>query len=303
MSKAVLFFLACLLVCRSLPATCQYYFYNSHYYDALLTADIGLSAGGMNCLTDLGGKHETGKGFIRDLDWRSTHPCSSMFAAINYNNAISIRIAWTSGQVSGCDSMLKRYASIDNGRYQRNLSFRSDIKEISLTAELYLRSLFSGADAPLLPYLIAGIGSFSFHPQTSLRNSWINLEQLHTEGQGFEEYADRKTYASRQLNIPLGGGVKYELSPLLNLRFELLYRHLFTDYLDDVSTSYINPALFDRNLPPHFAALAKELADRRRGAGSGYHVQEGGIRGNGKKKDAFLSVDIRCSFVLGRRKV
>jgi hypothetical protein len=42
-------------------------------------------------------------------------------------------------------------------------------------------------------------------------------------------------YKLIQTNIPLGGGIKYEPSALLNLRLEGVYRILMTDYLDDVS--------------------------------------------------------------------
>ena len=36
-------------------------------------------------------------------------------------------------------------------------------------------------------------------------------------------------------------------------------RHTFTDYLDDISTTYIDPARVDNYLPPDQATLAKQL--------------------------------------------
>jgi len=50
----------------------------------------------------------------------------------------------------------------------------------------------------------------------------------------------------------------------LNVRFEIVHRILFTDYLDDVSTDYINPNLFSQYLPARQAAIAKQLYGRKK---------------------------------------
>lgn len=299
MGKAVLF-LFVLLSCR-LPAYCQYYFYNSRYYDAPLTVELGISAGAMNCLTDLGGRHEAGKRFFHDVNRSATHACGGLFAGVNYKNAIGIRVACTSGQVSASDSILRRYTSASNGRYIRNLSFRSDIKEITGTVELYPAGFFPGVGSSLMPYLTAGLGLFSFHPQTKWNNSWVSLPSLRTEGEGWMEYPERPLYKLTQWNIPLGGGIKYEVSPVCTIRCELIYRVLFTDYLDDVSTGYIQPSLFGRYLSPPLAALAEKLADRR-GAHQYVNYRKE-TRGSSQHKDAFFSINVGCSFILGRSRI
>lgn len=51
-------------------------------------------------------------------------------------------------------------------------------------------------------------------------------------------------------------GLRIELGSLFNARIEFLDRKLFTDYLDDVSTTYIDPALFYKYLNPSVAAIA-----------------------------------------------
>ena len=302
MSKALLFCSVCIFICVGTPANSQYYFYNSRYYDALFTYELGASAGAMNCLTDLGGRHEKSKKFVGDVNWGATHACSGLFAGINYNNIVCVRAELAWGQVSACDSILKKYTSASNGRYIRNLSFRSDIRELSLVTDLYLLSIFREANPSLSPYLITGIGFYNFHPQTVWNNSLVSLPSLHTEGQGWNEYPYRRLYKLNQLNIPLGAGFRYETGPRLSIRAELVYRWLFTDYLDDVSTNYINPAQFYRHLSPQLAALAEKLADRRHGMGYPPTNHENEIRGN-SSKDAFFSVEIKCSLVLGRRKI
>ena len=52
-----------------------------------------------------------------------------------------------------------------------------------------------------------------------------------------------------QLNIPLELGVKYELNSQFNVRAEFIYRKLNTDYLDDVSTEYIDPTIYANYFP------------------------------------------------------
>jgi len=59
---------------------------------------------------------------------------------------------------------------------------------------------------------------------------------LSTEGQGI--YPDKKPYSLWQPTIPFGGGFKFAISENLRIGFEIGLRKLFTDYLDDVSTSY-----------------------------------------------------------------
>jgi len=88
------------------------------------------------------------------------------------------------------------------------------------------------------------------------------------------------------------------LSDRFTLRGEAVYRFLATDYLDDVSTTYIDPNLFDKYLSQHDAALAKRLADRS------YIIPElgthppGSIRGNSNKKDAYYSINIKLGIRL-----
>ncbi len=41
------------------------------------------------------------------------------------------------------------------------------------------------------------------------------------------------------LVVPIGVGVKYALNERMNLGFEVVYRYTTTDYLDDVSKTYV----------------------------------------------------------------
>jgi len=64
-----------------------------------------------------------------------------------------------------------------------------------------------------------------------------------------------KAYSPIGISIPLGIGVRYRISRKMDVSFEMAYRFTFTDYLDDVSGDYVDPALFDDD-------LARALHDR-----------------------------------------
>ena len=58
------------------------------------------------------------------------------------------------------------------------------------------------------PYILAGIGYFHFNPQANLNDNYVDLQPLHTEGQGFAEYPNVKEYKLSQINFPVGIGSK-----------------------------------------------------------------------------------------------
>lgn len=282
----------------------QYYFYNDKYYENAVVYEVGLSMGMMNSFTDLGGKKGIGKNFIKDLRWKTAKPAAGVFVLANYLDKISVRLEGTFGQVVGFDSILKNVASSTYGRYERNLSFRSKISEVQLGVEVHPLMFrdYDDYDPPLMsPYVMAGVGYFSFDPQAKLNGQWYSLQPLHTEGQGFAEYPDRKEYSLQQLNLMAGFGFKYQISPLLNAKIEFTQRFLNTDYLDDVSTNYIDPSLFVQYLGPNRAAIATQLHDRK------YEITPGdgsiplGQRGDPGDKDSYFTVQLKIALTLGRQ--
>ncbi len=297
------YFLALVLVScigpgQSLKA--QYYFYNDKYYENAVVVEWGGSAGIMNALTDLGGKKGIGKKAIKDLNWKNSKPSYSLFAMGMYKNAVGLRLEGTFGSIAAYDSILKDVKASTYGRYERNLSFKSRITDIQLAFEihpLFFKNYTDDNPPQVSPYAVIGVGYYSFDPQAYLNGQWYSLQPLHTEGQGFPEYPNRKPYKLNQLNIATGLGIKYELNSLFNTRLEIVYRILSTDYLDDASTDYIDPDLFSRYLSPNQAAIALQLYDRR--ILDGVAVTQ---RGNPKNKDAFFSIQLKIGMVLGRQK-
>jgi hypothetical protein len=302
---AALAFVFCSVANKS---AAQYYFYDNNYYDNPVVYELGVSAGIMNCLTDLGGRKGIGKRFVKDLNLGTTQLAGSLFFSAIYKNAVALRVEGTFGQVQAYDSILKKVKGSTFGRYERNLSFRSNVSEIMLAAEVHPLFIFKKYDentepSRYSPYLVAGIGFFSFNPQAKLQNKWVDLQPLSTEGQGFAEYPGRKPYKLQQMSIPVGLGVKYELSPMFNLRAECVYRILQTDYLDDVSTTYVDPNLYSSYFSGTKLTNALLLNDRQYELDATHITSAGDQRGNSTRNDAYFTFNIKVGLIFGREKV
>lgn len=297
-------------------ASAQYYFYDASSYNNPVMFEFGVSTGIMNCLTDIGGKKGLGKKFTKDLNLGNNQLNGSIYLMATYREAVAIRLEGTFGQVKSYDSILVNEKLTTQGRYQRNLSFRSKISEVALIAEFHPLFMFvdwslrEDRDPPRIsPYIAAGIGYFSFNPQAKSRNGdYVDLQPLSTEGQGFIEYPDRKPYKLTQMNIPIGLGIRYELSPTFNLRAELLHRTLFTDYLDDVSTRYIDNAIYQNYFSGTDLQNAVDLASNQRTNIDAtnsfiFRKSEGGIRGNPKSKDSYFTFNIKLGLTFGRERI
>ncbi|HYM92661.1 MAG TPA: hypothetical protein VET23_00860, partial [Chitinophagaceae bacterium] len=77
------------------------------------------------------------------------------------------------------------------------------------------------------------------------------------------------------------------------LSFEFGIRYLFTDYLDDVSTTYVDPKVLLTEKGP----VAVEVASRQ-----ALPAIAGDIRGNPKVKDMYGFGGVKAAFFLGRKK-
>ncbi len=279
----------------------QYNYDDDLYFATDYTFELGASLGMMNCFTDLGGKEGNGKNFIRDFNFRNTQFAGSIYCIWSYRYFISARLEGTFGRVRASDHVLKKVSDSYPYRYQRNLSFRSTINELTLVTEihpLYYKKFKKGQKLPRYsPYFVAGIGYFSFNPKAKLNKTWIELKPLSTEGEGFSEYPDRKPYKLKQINFPLGFGVKYKLSPAVNVSVECVSRILNTDYLDDVSTNYIDKELFAKYFTGAQLTNALKLNDRKHEIDPALTTFTGEQRGNPNKNDSYFTVNFKLGYV------
>jgi hypothetical protein len=97
----------------------------------------------------------------------------------------------------------------------------------------------------------------------------------------------------------MGAGIKYFFSESVNLSFEVIHRKLFTDYLDDVSTKYVDPTLFSKYLSPSQAAIAIAVSNK---SPQGYNTpayQPGNKRGDPSQNDAYFTMGFKLGIRIG----
>ena len=156
-------------------------------------------------------------------------------------------------------------------RYVRNLQFRNRIFELSGTAifDLIRNHGFYVKRARFTPYIFAGVAVFHHNPQAKVPEfnfngtepsnigDWVDLQPLGTEGQN-NEASGVDVYHKVQISIPAGLGVRFKLNKNFDLAFEMGYRILFFDYIDDVSTEYPDYGLLDNDLARTLSGRSSE---------------------------------------------
>ncbi len=177
----------------------------------------------------------------------------------------------------------------DAGLKSRNLNFKTNVIELNFCAEV---TILDPQIYYAYPYIFGGIGVFHFNPYTfDNENHKTFLQPLGTEGQGLTGYPKRKKYSLYQPCFPIGGGFKLKVRDNWELGFEFGYRILVTDYLDDVSKTYVNlKALEEGN-----GLKARELSYRRNVP----FLEEGEKRGNSTKNDSYFFSGIKLAMKIG----
>lgn len=186
----------------------------------------------------------------------------------------------------------------NTGRSIRNLSFRSDNFEVNLIGivnlfpkgrRFYQRPQFN-------PYGFAGLGLLYFNPKGEVPETdwddnplpdagkYISLQPLKTEGVNYSRMA---------VVLPFGFGVKCKLNPFFDLALEGGYRLTFTDYLDDVSTVYLDHNSFGDD------KLAQVMADKRHALdGELPPAAAGNVRGYPRKNDGYFLLSVKLEYFI-----
>jgi hypothetical protein len=268
--------------------------------------ELGVGVGPLVFLGDLGGNMGKGTTLVKDVNLAVTNIAKGAYVNWHPTEWLAFRAAFNTGRLEGADSLIKDKGGAETYRKVRNLHFRAQMTEMFVAAEFYPTVFFEGYEGlqgKLRPYGLLGIGMFAFKPQALYYSPngstrWVDLQPLRTEGQGMEEYPTRKMYKQKQMMIPMGFGAKYYINDNFYVGMELLHRKTFTDYVDDVSTSYINPDLFDKYLQPQDAAVAKQVYYR--GYTAAARPDNGSMRGQKKNNDSFFSTLLRFGWRLYR---
>ena len=177
--------------------------------------DFGGMAGGTYYMGEL----NPGKQFLM------TRPAFGGLLRYNVDSRWAARLNVLFGRIAGDDAVSK-------ADELRNLRFRSAITEISMIGEFNFLDYYTGSQVNFFsPYLLGGLGYFTYNPKAPYGGEYVELHDKNTEG-GDSDY---KLYGVAAI---FGFGIKYSVNSKIGLALEWGMRKTFTDYLDDISQQY-----------------------------------------------------------------
>ena len=261
--------------------------------------DVGVNMGAANYLGEIGGKEKTRRDFIFDMKLSQTKSAMGVFARYKINKDISVRTAFGWYRISGADKY-----STNPGRVGRNLSFQNDLMELSVTGQYVF---YDVADLgrtyryrnDFKAYIFVGVAGTYTNPKAEYQGSMVELQPLHTEGQGLAADAPAP-YSKFIFAVPAGAGFYFTFSKKYRIGWEFNWRTTFTDYLDDASTKYPDPALLNSPAAVALSNRNPELLPYVDGAdiADPQNYIAGAKRGDAKHNDSYLSTTINVSYVI-----
>jgi Domain of unknown function (DUF6089) len=232
-------------------------------------------------------------GDLQSQDYTTQQSHLSFGAGIQYdlNPHFSLLSNLTYGKVGASDSY-SPYADLR----ARNLSFLTDIGELNVLVEYDILDL---RHHWVTPYVFVGVGVFHFNPYAyDSTGKKEYLRPLSTEGEGLPQYPGDKEYALTQLAIPFGGGIKFRISDRVTLAYEIGLRKLFTDYLDDVSKTYVSESVLLAAKGPEAVEMAYRGNELKEGAA---YPAAGTPRGGPHHDDWYYMSGLRVTIALNDR--
>jgi len=282
----------------------QYRFFDKPVYE------VGLTVGPSNLLGDLGGRHGVGTTFLKDNNVQMTQLLKGGYFAVRPSEFFGLTLSVNFTTLEGADSIIVDKGGAEIARKNRNLSVSTAIKEATLTAEIYPTVFLEQSDKELWnkfrPYGVIGIGVFNFNPRGEYvapdgSTRMVDLQPLRTEGQGMPQYPDRKPYNLTQINIPYGVGVRYYFNDNLTAGLEIVNRKTFTDYIDDVGSTYIDDGDFDSyfGAGSTTAEIAKQMHNKTQQVSPGVRLQPynaGDKRGTPDRMDSYYAITLKVGY-------
>ena len=158
-----------------------------------------------------------------------THLAYGLMVRNNLSSRWSMKYSALLGNISGNDQYFDNFF-----QQQRNLSFTSRIYEASAQFEFnFFKYVGSDKSSYFTPTVFVGWGFFWFNPKATNPETGV-VEEL--QYQRNENQA--RQYRRFQPALPFGIGFRAKFNHRILLSAEWGLRRTWTDYLDDVSTSY-----------------------------------------------------------------
>jgi hypothetical protein len=270
----------------------------------------GLLLGSSMFLGEMGNSSKEGRPFIADLQWELTGGNIGVYGRYFYKPWLAFRANLQYGRVAGSDSTSDNF-----GRRLRNLHFKSHIIELSGIAEFRLLRLpryrgfknvakmasvnkrLGHLQPEFTLFAFAGLGAFHFNPRAQYEGKWYSLQPMGTEGQGI--IPGKKKYNRIQVSIPMGLEVFFTTNPnLYRIGLEIGYRYTFTDYIDDISTEYADPAQITAVRGPVAGALSNRSIEFTNDANILGNTAPGQMKGDPSDNDTYVFTNFSFTYVI-----
>lgn len=223
--------------------------FNTQRNWSLNKKEILFGVGATQFTGDLGGRNQVGKDYsINDIDIPSTGIGGMIGFRYRFHPFWATTTTLNAGLLRGNDAFTNEVI-----RESRNLHFRSMYFELQQRIEVIVFANEKFGSRYRLPghigfkdhnqqvYLFTGAGVSYFNPKAQYEGSWVALRPLGTEGQGLED--GPKEYLPVTGTIPFGVGVRFGLGRMWRIGVEATYVKTFSDYIDDVHGTYVDPSL------------------------------------------------------------
>lgn len=218
------------------------------------------------------------------INFNSPGLAGGLIGKWNFNTRVALRGSFNFGQISANDA-----DSDNNFHRNRNLSFKSNIYDLTAGFEFnFLEHIRGSKFETYTPFIFVGASLFRYNPTAELNGVTYNLQELGTEGQDISE-----EYFLISGGVTLGAGFKWDINEDITFAAEFTTRRVFTDYIDDVSTTYPDKARLEVIRGPEAAALS----DRSLIEGIG---EEGRQRGNSSDNDRYTFISLSLTKYFGR---
>lgn len=265
--------------------------FNTQRNWSLNKKEILFGIGATQFLGDLGGRDRIGTDYsLRDLDWSSTNIGGMIGYRYRFHPYWSTSTTLNVGMLKGNDALTNEII-----RNSRNLHFRSIIIELAQRLEFIafsnekfgaryrVKGLKHARDKNEQIYLFGGVGVAYFNPKAMYQGSWVALRPLRTEGQGLNGGA--KPYKPVTVTIPMGVGFRMGINRMWRIGIEATYVKTFSDYIDDVSGVYYDPAVLANEVNATAAYLSNPSYK------NSTWFSTGDQRGD-KEKDAYFYLNV-----------
>ena len=238
--------------------------------------EIGLTFGASNYYGDLQPKLFPNYGYS---------PMGGIVYKYFMSPHVGLRVGASYTTLTAADSLSNIPANV-----ARNLSFTTHLFELHGALEVNFWPI-EILKKKATPYIFGGVGAFYYNPfADNAAGDKVYLRPLSTEGEGLPMYPGRKQYSLVNLAFPFGGGFKFFIGKTIMLTTELGFRYTNTDYLDDVSKTYVN---LD-TLQKYKGTLAKQMSFRGNTVAgfTGSYPGDGGQRGDPTGNDWYWYANV-----------